>query len=182
MGKFIIGILLLIWVGTLKAQQFDPSIWIGEYSGIMTLNNAGSTSFTLHIDFTFKEVKKDSVWTYTMCYNSDRFGEMIKDYRILKAPDPDPTHFLMDEQNGIIMDLTFMNNGFYEFFEIEGIEGSLFSTVLKRQGDDLFFEIFGSSNLPERTSHLDASEESPAMDVISYRPIFAQSVLLKKKR
>ena len=182
MGKFIIGILLMICTGTLKAQQFDPSGWIGEYSGIMTLTNSGSAPFTVHIDFTFMEIKKDSVWTYTMCYNSDRFGEMTKDYRILKAADADPSHFLMDEQNGIMMDLTFMINGFYEFFEIEGIEGSLFSAVLKRQGDDLFFEIFGSSNLPERTSHLDASEDSPAMDVLSYRPTFAQSVLLKKKR
>lgn len=182
MVKSIIGILFVMGFGTLKAQQFEPSDWIGEYSGIMTLNNAGSAPFTLHIDFTFKELKKDSAWTYTMCYNSDRFGEMIKDYKILKAPDKDPTHFLMDEQNGIIMDLTFMNNGFYEFFEIEGIEGSLFSTVLKMQEDGIYFEIFGSSNAPERTSHLDANEESPAMDVKSYRPTFTQSVLLKKKR
>ena len=182
MRKFIVLILLVFSAGMLKAQQFEPSDWIGEYSGIMTLNNVGSAPFTVHIDFTFKEIKKDSAWTYTMCYNSDRFGEMIKDYKILKAPDQDPTHFLMDEQNGIIMDLTFMSNGFYEFFEIEGLDGSLFSTILKKQGDEIFFEIFGASNTAERISQLDASEESPAMEVKSYRPTFTQSVLLKKKK
>jgi hypothetical protein len=182
MRNYVIGILLALSVGSLWAQQFDPAEWTGEYSGIMTLNNAGSAPFTLHIDFTFKELKKDSVWTYTMCYNSDRFGEMVKDYRIIKAPDQDPTHFLMDELNGIVMDLTYLNNGFYEFFEIEGMDGTIFSTVLKKQGDEIFFEIFGSSNIPERTSHLDASDESPAMDIKSYRPTFSQSVLLKKKR
>lgn len=180
--KKLIGIILFLSAWGIHAQQFDPSQWIGEYSGIMTLNNVGSEPFTLHIDFTFTEIKKDSAWTYTMCYNSDRFGEMVKDYRILKAPNTDPSHFLMDEQNGIVMDLSFMNNGFYEFFEIDGVQGSMFATILKKQGEDIYFEIFGSSNTPERRSHIDASEESPAMDVLSYKPNFTQSVLLKRKR
>lgn len=161
------------------SQEFKPEKWIGNYSGLMVLSSLGRESSEIMVDLEFSEVTKDSSWTYIMCYNNPSFGEIIKDYRIIKPVKSGPQDFQMDEQDGILIDMTFFNNCFYDLFEVGN---SIYSTSMCLVEAGIKFEIFGGNlKEPSNSTTSRATEIDTATYVVnSFKPNFAQTVFLKK--
>lgn len=169
-------VLSLNFVG---AQTTFPKNWVGQYEGEMILNSAGRPSSRVSVELDLHEVEKDSVWTYTMKYNSEKFGEMTKDYRIARVIKGDSVHFVLDELNGIIMELTFMNNCFYGNYEVMG---TLYSTTLRKTNDDnIIFELFAGSMAQPKITYADNEEGKDPIEAKSYKSMIAQSVVLSRK-
>lgn len=173
----LIIIVLFFLSSELTHAQF-PETWIGKYSGTMYLNSIETPKDSVTVTLEIVELIKDSSWTYTMGYKSEKFGNILKDYEILKSSKDNKTDYLMDEKNGIIIEMTFFDDTFYEFFEVANM---IYSTRLSKRQNNIEFEIIGTQNEATKSS-LSApqdEEEFTQFEVKSYKPIFAQKVLLK---
>lgn len=177
--KILSLMLLLVFTNTVFSQDFDADSWIGKYAGTMQLSSINGWKDEVQVEFEFSEVIEDSVWRYTMCYKSEKLGEMIKDYRILKAIGSVKSEFKLDEQDGIVIDMTYMNHSFFALFEVEGM---IHTSSMCLQGSTIRFEMFGS-NL-ESPTNITTSEplgdSNETYTVSSYKPSYAQTVSLKK--
>jgi hypothetical protein len=94
MSRIIIVILLFL-SSELSHAQF-PETWIGKYSGTMYLNSLNTPKDSVVVTLEIVELIKDSAWTYTMGYKSEKFGDILKDYKILKVTNENSTDYLMD--------------------------------------------------------------------------------------
>lgn len=172
--KYLLIAFSLIWtVGF--AQEF-PKDWVGNYSGEMILSFAQRADDTLKVDFIMQEKEEDSLWTYTMIYHSEKYGEITKDYLIRAKRKGEKKDFELDEQNGIIMELTFMNNCFYGMYQVMG---DIYSSTLKHFGDHIYFDLYAVPVKDPISSKAESEEQS--IEALSYKPKLSQSVLLYKK-
>lgn len=165
--RLLFSILLISFTG--KAQF--PEDWIGSYSGTMYLSNNASVYDSIDVQLELQELIVMKRWSYKMTYNSARFGEMIKDYEIVL----DSNGYLMDEQNELYIEMAYMKDVFYEFFEVGEM---LYSCTMRRIENAILFEIFGASSTSTRTSNTEADEQGKQYTVVNYKPQFAQTVLL----
>lgn len=173
MKQLILFFILLSSYGF--AQEF-PKDWTGSYSGKMILSFEQRQNDTLEVDFIMQEKEEDSLWTYTMIYHSAKYGDITKDYLIRAKNKGDRKNFELDEQNGIIMELTFMNNCFYGMYQVMG---DIYSSTMKHHGDHLYFDLYAVPVENPRNSKVDEEEQS--IEALSYKPKLSQSVRLYKK-
>ncbi|MFN5910569.1 MAG: hypothetical protein ACK45H_04450 [Bacteroidota bacterium] len=150
-----------------------PERWLGNYAGTMNLSNAGAPDDSLEVSLDIMEVQPDSVWTYSMHYHHPKYGAIEKNYHIVRAADG--KGFIMDERNGILIQMSYMNDCFYEYFEVDGM---LYSTTMRRIAGGILFEIFGASNQPSLKTDSEPDENNTVYKVLSMKPTFAQSALL----
>lgn len=177
--KILSLLFILFFTNTVFSQDFDADSWVGKYAGMMQLSSINGWKDEVHVEFEFSEVIKDSVWTYAMCYKSEKLGEMVKDYRIIKVNGTVKSAFKLDEQDGIVIDMTYMNNSFFAMFEVEGM---IHTSCMSLQETTIRFEMFGS-NL-ESPSNITTSEplgdSNESYTVSSYKPSYAQTVMLER--
>lgn len=170
MQKFKLLVILLISINSFG--QF-PEGWLGHYDGTMYLSNGQNPTDSLDVSLDIMELKKDSVWTYSMHYFSDKYGSIEKNYQIVRTADG--RGFQMDELNGIKIDMSYMNNCFYEIFEVDNM---LYSTSMRLINGGILFEIFGASMQHSNETDSFPDENNTVYKVFSMKPTFAQSVLL----
>lgn len=169
--------LLLLGSKPVFGQNSFPDKWVGEYSGNMILANEGFPNDTIPVDFSLQELADDSIWTYTMHYHSKRFGEVTKDYRYLRVRKGDNTNFIFDEQNGIVMEMTLMNDCFYGMYDVMEM---IFTNSLRRLDDNhLYFELFAAPTKNPRKST--SEEDGEIIEAKSFKPTLVQSVVLTRK-
>jgi hypothetical protein len=170
----------------LFAQQFNPEEWFGKYAGTMYLSSGDKgEQQEIEVNFEFKEVVKDSSWTYIMTYKSPELGELTKNYLICKPFGSPDSYFVLDELDGTKIDLSYRNNAFLSFFEVDGMFHQ--SSLSKISKNTLRFELFGSfSSQPTNVTNADLIDEqgnnSGTITVASFNPIYCQTVTLKKTR
>lgn len=157
-------------------QEF-PSGWIGNYTGDMIIGSTSRPNDTLSVEFILQEVEKDSAWTYTMTYHSDRLGDITKDYMIVSSKKGDTINYLLDELNGIVMELSLLNNCFYGMYDVQG-QRYIF-TLRRLNQNELFFELFVSGDTPPYVTT--AEEDGEEFVASSYKTVMHQSVHLKRK-
>lgn len=183
---FLMKLLLaiLFFSGTIAAQDHFPEDWLGNYTGKMSLTNLVSNDSTsremsqlVDVEFIFEEEIPDSVWTYQMIYHSESFGDITKDYKIRVLRENNDFEFIFDENNGILMSMTLLNNVLFGMYEVLG---QFYFTSLRQTSDNgLFFELMAASgNDPLISGTMDSDEES--ITATSYKPIVCQSVQLHK--
>jgi hypothetical protein len=164
-------LLYIILLSSFTGKAQFPEDWIGSYSGTMYLSSNASVYDSIDVQLELQELIVKKRWSYKMTYNSARFGEMIKDYEIIL----DSNGYLMDEQNGLYIEMAYMKDVFYEFFEVGEM---LYSCTMRRIENGILFEIFGASSTSTRTSNTEADEQGIQYTVVNYKPLFAQTVLL----
>lgn len=166
----LIGIISLF--GNLHAQEFNPSEWIGNYNGVMNLSS-GKNNQTINVAFEFNEVKKDSSWTYIMKYKRPGQDELVKDYKINRLKS---NTFVLDEQDGILIDLPYRNGAFLSLFEVDGM---IHSSSMSLTENGIRLELFGSMiDKPSRVA--ENSQDEQKFVVNSFAPSYAQTVILRK--
>ena len=175
--KIVITILFGLYTFMGMAQDTFPQDWVGNYSGKMKMAYLGHKNDTVDVDFVLKEIEKDSIWTYTMTYNSDKWGTVIKDYRYVAEKKGEFTNFIFDELNGIKMKMTLFDNCFYGLYDV--MNGMYIST-LRKIGDDLFFELFSAPMENPFITKTEPDEAGERIEAKSMKPMLVQSVLLRR--
>lgn len=152
--------------------------WTGEYEGDMILGFANKPNDTIPVTFSMKNTIVDSVWTYTMNYKSEKYGDITKDYVIRSKTKGDKSNFVLDELNGILMDETYMNGTLYGMYEV--MEQFYISTIRKTEYG-LYFELISSSVSSPLISKTNEKVGEDFIDASSYKPILHQTVKLVKQ-
>lgn len=159
-------------------SQSSISSWVGIYHGEMILGYTGKVSDTIHVDFKMEEIEKDSSWSYSMKFKSEVYGDITKDYLIKSKTKGDTVNFLLDEQNGLIMEESFMNNCLYGMYEVMG---QIYINTMRKTDYGIFFELICA---PLKNPHVTTTDEAvseEAIEVKSYKPFLHQSVKLIKQ-
>jgi len=160
---------LFVSASTLFAQAF-PEGWLGKYAGTMEIIN-GESKQEVAVEFEMKELQKDSAWSYIMTYKSED-NPLVKDY-VIKRTGASWT-FLLDEKDGILIDMRLMGNVLYDFYEVNGM---FFTSRLSKEKKGLYFELMGGMKGDFRKTTSGITEIT---EVYAYPPAFVQRVQLKK--
>lgn len=163
-------IFLFFSISSFFTQAF-PEGWTGKYTGTMEIIN-GENKQTVAVDFEMKELQKDSAWSYIMTYKPIGKDAIVKDY-IIKRTGASWT-FLLDEKDGILIDMRLMGNILYDFYEVNGM---FFTSRLSKEKKGLYFELMGGLKSDFRKSE---TIENEMTEVYAYPPTFVQRVQLKK--
>lgn len=154
-----------------------PEDWVGLYKGDLQWF-AGKNSILVPISIEIKAIDSlENTYLWRSTYDStERFPMVVKDY-ILVHPDTLPEgHFLIDEKNGIYLDMILIDNSFYSCFEVNK---TLLLSIDRLNADgSIYHEII--------SSHLSGARESGATSddsyfgVKSYSRVGTQKAILKR--
>ena len=167
-------LLCLCYTFQVVGQQF-PSNFAGSYSGTMIINSGNGVSDSLSVEFEFLEQIPDSSWTYKMIFKSPKYGEITKDYLLKSKTKKDTSNYIFDEQNGILMEMTFLNNCLYGMYEVEG--QYFISTLRIIDEEQLLYDLIIA---PATNPSISTYTGEEKFEVKSYKPTMQQTVYLKK--
>lgn len=153
-----------------------PEDWLGEYTGNLALFNAEKgkmMELPMTIIISETDIKNRWKWFSKTIYNGQ---EIIKDYALTRHDSMPKNHFIMDENNGILLDRVLLDNAFYDYFEVGdlGLYG-----ITRKVGNDIHFEI-ASFPLSAQTHSFYKGEDFEVDTVTSFKVINTQKVLLKR--
>ncbi len=151
-----------------------PTGWVGHYSGQMAISNSSGRTDTINVELLIEPIKPDTSWLYIMKYHSVNNWNMEKAYTIIRNGEG---KFLIDEGDSLFLDITFMNNCLYSFYELDN---TYFSSTIRLFEGNILFDLFGGKRTIMHSK--DVKEDNATFTVDSYSPEFAQSVLLKRKQ
>jgi len=167
---------LLLLIGFIGFSQTDetifPDSFFGKYKGKLNITNANGTQ---QIDMEFHLLATDTVgkYHYTIIYKSDKINQERK-YTLIEK-NKSKCQYIVDENNGIQLQVTLANNTLYSIFEVQG---NLLTTTEYFNKDYMDFEImFTSKERVEKSGNTD--EETP--EVLSYPVMSVQKARLYKE-
>lgn len=168
-----IALLILLFSGISTAQTTDntsiPEDFFGSYKG--TLEITGANAQSVAMEFHLKQTDSVGVFEYTLIYGE---GPQ-KDERLYTLKEKGPNMFVLDENNGILLDVVLAGRSFHSFFEVQG---SLLHTILTFENDQMIWKaIFGSTGA-KRISESDPPE---SVEVFSYPIKGVQEAILNKQ-
>lgn len=132
--KYVLILIFLVSViNIVSAQENFPNAWIGDYEGEMTIGYLDKPTTTAQVSYSLQEIMSDSVWSHKMTFYSDEYGEVVKDYVIRANKKGDHVNFILDEMNGIQMEMSFMNGCLYGIFSVGE---SYYSTTFRKLPDE----------------------------------------------
>ncbi|MFK7783887.1 MAG: hypothetical protein AB8B56_02165 [Crocinitomicaceae bacterium] len=150
--------------------------WEGTYEGEMIVGNLSRPNDSVKVEFEFLSLEMNTAWTYRMTYLSDKYGTIVKDYQLTRVGDS-KANFLLDEKDGIIIEMSLMNNCFYSMFEVMD---NIYSTTLRKSGETIHFDLF-SSNMKEGTvTKNEAEDPEEIFEVSSYKPGLHQTITFQR--
>lgn len=156
----------------LFGQQF-PTDFAGNYSGQMIISSTKTDADTVEVNFELREIIPDSCWTYRFTYNSEKYGIIVKDYLLKTKQSGHFQDFILDEQNGILMDMTWLNYCLYGTYEVQE---NLYVFTLQAFNEDLLSNLFiAPTKTPLTTS---TNEGEDRITAHSFKPYMQQSVYL----
>jgi len=155
-----------------------PASWLGTWAGEMYIMKANSHIVdTVDVTFEFLPTKAVNRWMYKMTYKNPKYGNIVKAYELSKPDSLPQNTYLLDELDGIMIEEILMGNSLYSTFSVSDYR--LFST-LRKEDDDLFFEIVTTKEEPSLTTKNKAENEEDAYEVKSFLPFTTQFVRFHK--
>lgn len=156
------------------------SDWQGHYEGTLFLEFPDGRKDSLEIHLDLFEEKNPAYFSYKVSFFSAKYGNQVKDYGIELNPKyADNRHFTLDEKDGILIDEVLLNNTLYSQYSVAG---SNFQTVLRKEGNTLYYEIICSSpdkGIESKSEEMD--ENGQAFEVKSSMVYTVQYARLHKK-
>jgi hypothetical protein len=172
--KFIICFLISI-IGF--SQQSDtlvkqfPDDYLGIYKGKLQIENSRGKN-EIDMEFHLKATDSLDVFKYTLVYVIN--GEPSPRNYTLKVIDKAKGKFVVDENNGIVLDAKYVNNSLISIFEVQG---NLLITTERFFDDYMFFEIVFSGKDSKKVTV--AAEDQT--EVVSYPVTTTQTAKLIKQ-
>lgn len=176
MKKYLVSCTIALSAILSVNAQSVLETWEGTYEGEMIVGLTNRLNDTVNVKFELLPIEADSSWTYKMTYDSRQYGIIVKDYEIHR--DGNSTkNFLLDEKDGIIIEMSLMNDCFYEMFEVMD---QLYSVTMRKIGDDIQFDLFTAAMKKAMVTNSDPDEEGNSYEVTSYKPTQHQTAILKR--
>ena len=166
---------VLIFFAVLSFQGWAqlPEKWLGHYEGELTsLNLAGNeSSYGMELIIS---ARNDSSYNFTIIYGIE---DTKQERAYLLIPDG-KNHFLLDELNGIVIDMSLGNDRLVSVFEVKNSFLHV-SYILTNNG--LRFELT-SSNPGVLSGGIETESEEKIPEVQSYKTVAFQFAILKRKK
>jgi hypothetical protein len=103
-----------------KKEYHFPNDWLGSYKGIMFwhANNNKKAEIPIKIEILESGDSNTLIWRTT--YEATKLYPVknVKDYKIIRNDSLEKGHYLMDEGNGIYLDLRLIDNSLYSCFDV----------------------------------------------------------------
>lgn len=173
--RSLFHIFLFLSVFQISAQEKTihfPDDYFGNYAGtLMIYNNKGVTEYPM--EFYLQPTKIANEYTYTIVYgNGEQRQERLY---TLKVKDAEKGIFVVDENNGILLENRVVKNKLYTLFEVDG---KILTTFITFEKEYLIFEIV-FVNTENKLKSGGTDEETP--QVFSYPiQVVQQAKLLKQ--
>lgn len=132
--KHLIALALIIFISITTVGQIDsashfPQDFFGIYKGILHINSENGIK-EIPIEFHMQATDSIKQFTYTLVYGE---GDTRQERKYtLKEKDKDSGIYVVDENNGIVLDIKVVNNCMYTLFEVNG---SLLTTFITFEKD-----------------------------------------------
>jgi hypothetical protein len=102
-------------------KKFDfPNDWFGSYNGTMSWYVGSEKKAEIPIKIEILESGDSNTIIWRTTYDSTKLYPVknVKDYKIIRNDSLEKGHYLMDEQNGIYLDLRLIDNSLYSCFDV----------------------------------------------------------------
>ena len=149
--KALILLFCTCYASCFFAQNINED-FSGTYKGTMLIYNKTQTTDSVDVVF-YIRLQDDSSWQQRMIFNSEKYGEIIKDYLLIRDS---RGNYRIDEQNGIVMPLSYFGNTFYSNYILQE---HLYTYSLSTTDFGLHFEISVTDLRINSESVLEESEE-----------------------
>ena len=158
-------------------SQF-PEDWEGRYEGEMHWYINGQLRGKIPCRHEVLP-QNPGVWSWTTEFDSSQLvpKTVLKDYLLIEDKSQAQGHYILDEQDGILIDMILMGNSFYSQFEVGN---NKITTVDRIEGDLLYKEIIMVPKDKVRKSSAKIGKES--FEVTSANSIILQKAILKKQK
>lgn len=122
-----------------------PEKWEGEWAGELVISSGKGELQRLPMLLKILPLN-DSTHTYTIVYGEESEEENTRPYYLIER-DQEIGHYIIDEDNGIMIDDFYINNKLYSRFEVMG---NLLLATLEQRDEQLIYEIISGSLTPIR--------------------------------
>lgn len=155
-----------------KELQF-PHDFFGIYKGNLKITNPKGTQI-IPMEFHLKATDSVGKYVYTLVYGE---GEQRQErlYNLI-AKNAGKGDYVVDENNGLLLDAKVVDNTLYSLFEVQG---NLLTTVERFEKDRMFFEITFASKSQKQTTK---TTDENATEVQSYPVLVVQKAELLKQK
>ena len=165
------ALLILLFGLSIISFSQDISDWSGHYVGDLTSLSASGRTMSYHMELKIDQIN-DSTYNWVIIYGEDSLRQERK--YLVKATEKE-NHFILDEQNSILLNFTLIENSFFSVFEVDG---HLLHVEYRLNEDEIKF-ILTSSNSKEVTGGtMHEGEQMPI--VTTYLTWTTQLAILKK--
>ncbi|WP_432411639.1 hypothetical protein [Rasiella sp. SM2506] len=153
-----------------KLVQF-PDDFFGIYTGMLQISSDKGNQI-LPMEFQLLATDTAGKYTYTLVYGEGE-TKQIRYYSLLEKNKATGA-YVVDENNGIILDDKVQDNRMYAVFEVND---TLLTTFITFEADHMIFEIIATSKNDKRVTY---TEDEDKIEVISYPISTIQRAVLKK--
>jgi len=161
--KYLSLLLLLCFSLSTEAQndsiQF-PQHYYGVYKGDLNIINSKGTQ-TIGMEFHLQPTDSIGKYKYTIVYIMNGKRQQ-RNYNLI-TKDANKGEYIVDENNGILLDAKQVDNTLYSMFEVQN---NLITTTERFYKDAMDFEIMFTNIKQKKLSKTEEGEET--IDVISY--------------
>lgn len=162
MKKFISLIFLIIFSQYLFSQDTYLSQWIGYWEGDLYIYSKGEIKDTVPSILTITKTDNPDVFIWKTVYKAPD-KDIVKDYKMI-AQDSIPNMYILDEGDGIELEVYKFGNKLYSVFEVQG---NLLTSLYELKDNKLIFEIISGTKIDETEGLTNYSVSF--MQKVSYR-------------
>lgn len=160
-----------------------PDDWFGTYEGTMEWFVGSEKRADIPIKIEILRNPDPNIITWRTTYDSTKLIPVknVKDYSITRTDSMQKGHYLMDEHNGIYLDMRLIDNTLYSCFDVTNIAKSQSSRLVSADRlmnkNKLYHEII---SYPEPDKKTGNSGESEGFSVKSTEKVSTQKATLKR--
>jgi len=156
-------------------KQVDnfPEDWLGIWKGQLVISkpNGDTTQIPMQLHLLENDTLKNG-WDWTIIYGAD-VKKGTRAYTLYKK-DKANGHYVIDENNGIVLDAYYLGNTLYSRFSVMG---SLLTSMETRQGNTMTYTIISGKEKPINTTG--GQDDIP--EVGSYNIVVEQQAILRRE-
>lgn len=164
-------LLAFFFISQISYSQLSED-WFGKYTGQLETVDINGIQMSYHMELNISRAT-DTSYHFVIVYGEDSTRQERK-YMLY---DNGMNHFVLDEQNGIILDMSMGFNRLYSVFEIQG---SLLHIAYIKEKKGIRFELT-SSKVSFKTGNTEENGEKTPL-IISYKTANFQQADLKKTK
>ena len=175
-SRLMLVLILFLFGISSEAQVKDslrfPDSFFGKYKGILNIE-ATKGSSVYPMEFHLLPTDSLEVYKYTLIYGEGDTRQ-VRDYTLL-TKDAEKGEYIVDENNGILLDDKVVGNRMYALFEVQE---TLLTTFITFEKDRMIFEIVATNT---KNKNVTGGQTDSIPKVISYPISTVQRAVLYKQ-